>query len=307
MDLAPIAFFAFRRPKHALRGLTSLSQCELADRSSLHIFCDAVQNGRDAKLVQSVRDIVTSRRWCGDVTIAEQSTHMGLAKSIITGTTRLCAQYGKVIVLEDDLVMAPQFLRYMNAALERYRDEERVMHICGYMAPVRFSVPDDILFFPWAASWGWATWQRAWQYFDADATGYAALKNDAALRLEFDLGGAYPFFDMLAVQVAGKLDAWAARWQLSMFMRRGLALFPRQTMVQNIGLDGSGTHGTNTKLFVGPLAAQKIWQFPAEVRVDSRALAELTAFFREAQAKLNRPTCRRLAGQLLRRLKGALR
>jgi len=145
-----------------------------------------------------------------------------------------------VIVVEDDLEVSPTFLRFMNAGLERYADNDRVMQISGYQFPVE--LPPRPLFFSFPTSWGWATWARAWQHFDADAKGYSALAADKALRHHFDLDGSYPYFEMLERQRKGQVDSWAIRWHLSVFMRDGLVLYPGRSLVRNTGFDG-GTHG----------------------------------------------------------------
>jgi hypothetical protein len=91
-------------------------------------------------------------------------------------------------------------------------------------------------------SWGWGTWARAWQHFDPESLGFARLKGDANLRKRFNLDGAYDYFSMLEAQIAGRVDSWAVRWYLSVFMRGGSTLFPVKTLVENCGFDGSGTH-----------------------------------------------------------------
>ena len=157
--------------------------------------------------------------------------------------TRLCAESGQAIVVEDDLLTSPHFLRYMNDALQRYRDEASVMQVAGYMFPVELELSEDALFLPFVGSWGWATWARAWAHFDPAAGAYEALKADRKLRRRFDLNGAYPYFQMLEMQLRGQVDSWAIRWYLSTFMRDGLTLYPRKSLVENIGFDGSGVHG----------------------------------------------------------------
>jgi len=100
----------------------------------------------------------------------------------------------------------------------------------------------DAVFLPFTTSWGWATWQRAWKNFDPEMSAFAEIASNGTLRRRFDLDGSYPYFSMLKKQKAGLIDSWAIRWYLSVFMRSGLALYPRQSLVQNEGFDGSGTH-----------------------------------------------------------------
>ena len=242
MDLAPIAFFAYNRPEHALRSLQALKRSRLADQSILHIFCDGAKKPEDKNRVDQVREIVKGEKWCKEAHVEFSEKNNGLAGSIIYGVSSLCAKYGKVIVLEDDLVVSPSFLEYMNAALEVYENEEQVKQVSGYMIGGQVDSDTDALFLPFTTSWGWATWERAWKQFDPDMTAYEALKKDRKLRKRFNLDGSYDFFAMIENQRAGRIDSWAIRWYVSVFMMNGLTLYPAKSLVSNAGLDGSGVH-----------------------------------------------------------------
>src|SRR3989304_5243769 len=110
MSKAPIAFFAYKRPEHTRRSLESLSLNEGAEASELFIFCDGVRGPEDEKTVEEVRSLVRSRKWCGKVNIIERDKNLGLAKSVIAGVTEIEGRYGRIIALEDDLVLSPHFL-----------------------------------------------------------------------------------------------------------------------------------------------------------------------------------------------------
>jgi hypothetical protein len=241
MTYAPIALFVYNRPEHTRRTLEALIANEGFEKSSLYIFCDGSKCAADDQATRETRFIVRQFR-LGNAAIVERDSNLGLANSIISGVTELCERHGRVVVLEDDLITNRRFLEYMNLALGRYANGERVMQISGHMYPVELKTDTDAMFLPMATSWGWATWQRAWKSFDATASKYHLLKKDAALRKRFDLDGAYPYFKMLEKQLAGKTDSWAIRWYLSVFMCQGLALFPAKSLIANIGFDGSGVH-----------------------------------------------------------------
>lgn len=244
MQKAPIALFVYKRPQHTEKTLESLSRCEGADESELFIFCDGPKRPEDEKAVSEVRQVVRSRRWCGKVNVIERDKNMGLANSIIGGVTELCNSYGRVIVLEDDLLTSRYFLEYMNKALDLYENNEQVMQVSGHMFPVNIKPETDAFFLPFTTSWGWATWQRSWSHFDGEMKGYTRLKKDKELKFRFDLDRSYPYFNMLSKQRKGKVDSWAILWYLSVFMLDCLTLYPSQTLIQNIGFDGSGTHSS---------------------------------------------------------------
>ena len=246
MIYAPIALFVYKRPEHTRQTLESLMQCpEFAD-SPLYVFCDGAKKEKDQEKVMQTREVVRSLVGA-KAEIIESSTNRGLANSIISGVTKLCDEYERVVVVEDDLVVTPQFLGFLNAALEKYQNEPSVMHVTGYMYPIlELKNRTDALFLPFISSWGWGTWRRAWNYLDIQANGWEILKKDKDLRHRFNLDGSYDFFDMLQMQINGEIDSWAIRWYWSIFQRKGYAVYPPISHVSNIGFDSSGTHGSWT-------------------------------------------------------------
>jgi GT2 family glycosyltransferase len=284
MSQAPIVFFAYKRPEHTRRSLESLSQNIGAKDSELFIYCDGIKCIEDRQLVELVRQIVRSKLWCGTVHIIEREQNIGLANSIISGVTEICSRYGKVIVLEDDLILSPYFLNYMNTALELYKNETHVMQISGYMFPTNLEpVETDTIFFPLVNSWGWATWLRAWNYFDPEATDYQELKANKKLKYKFNLNNSYPYFDMLESQIKAEIDSWAIRWYLNTFMLQGLTLYPVQSLIQNIGFDGSGTHSSvSVSDFDTSFIQRQIFLFPNLPKADNKNFRLIMKYLREA-------------------------
>lgn len=266
---APIALFAYNRPAHTARAIASLKACPEAAASALFVFCDGPRKPEAAAAVAETRAVVrqATSSGFGDVTIIEQPVNRGLANSIIAGVTDLCRRFGRVIVVEDDLILSPFFLRFMNEALDRYEDDDRVMQVAGYMFDAELNgLEEDALFLPFVTSWGWATWDRAWRYFDPDMTAYDKIANSAPLRRAFDLNGNYPYFAMLTRQRMGQIDSWAIRWYLSTFIRNGLALYPRRSLVANAGMDGSGMHCSNREEDGNPVQMKRaVSSWPSEV------------------------------------------
>jgi hypothetical protein len=281
MKLAPIALFVYNRPMHTRRTVEALLENEPVAESDLFIFSDAAKKPEAAESVRKVREYIRTITGFKSVKIVERDRNWGLANSIIDGVTSVVNQYGQVIVLEDDLVVSPYLMEYMNAALERYQDDERVMQISGHMFPTDFAATTDAVFLPMTTSWGWATWARAWEHFDPRTTGYARLKADAVLRKRFNLDGAYDYFSMLEAQLAGRVDSWAIRWYLSVFLHGGLVLFPRMSLVKNTGFDGSGTHTAGNT--AEPLARGfRVIAYP-DVAINDAALEQVHAFFNSSR------------------------
>jgi len=294
MNHAPIAIFAFRRPEHTARLIRSLLANPEARASRIYAFCDGARRQEDAPLVARTRQVI-AEAGLPHLELIERPANLGLARNVIDGVSRLCADAGRAIVLEDDLILSPTFLRYVNEALDRYRDEPRVFHVSGFMYPVRHEAPHDALFLPFISSWGWGTWARAWQAFDPGAQGAREVLADRALRRRFDLDGCYGFSRMLRRQLAGQSDSWAIRWYLSVFQRGGLSVFPRRSLVENGGFDGDSTHcrGPRPAHAAAVAGDLDVTSFPP-VAVDEAAFAEVKALLAADS---------RLAARVLRRLR----
>jgi len=237
--LAPIALFTFKRPDHTRRTLESLAQNPEFESSPLFIYCDGARNAGEAGVVEETRKLI--RDWPHpNKTVIERDRNWGLANSIIDGVTVQCNAHGKVIVIEDDLVVSPHFLNYMNTALVKYQDDDRVISIHGYSYPID-NLP-EAFFIKGASCWGWATWKRGWDLFEADGQKLLDELKRKNLMYRFNILGSYPYKRMLQDQIHGRNNSWAIRWYASAFIKDKLTLHPGKSLVSNIGLDGSGDH-----------------------------------------------------------------
>jgi hypothetical protein len=197
------------------------------------------------------RSIVRERQWCGEVHIHEIESNLGLAKSIRQGVTTILDNQERVIVLEDDIETAPGFLAYMNQALELYAQEDRVMHIAAYLPLTSYHwlLPSSF-FHRMMFCWGWATWRRSWDYARWDARQLTKeLTESPGGIYNFDVQGTFPLSEHLRANLEGRSSTWAVFWAASIYLNRGLCLFPGITLVRNIGLDGSGENCDNSTEF----------------------------------------------------------
>jgi hypothetical protein len=257
MSPAPIALFAYNRPAHLGRTLEALRKNDLASHTDLHIFSDGPKADKDAPLVDAVRASLRDVSGFKSVTVVQRAANVGLANSIIQGVTEVCNRSGRVIVLEDDMVTSPWFLRYMNDGLETYESDQEVISIHGYIYPVPTALPETF-FLRGADCWGWATWMRGWKLFNADGATLLAQLEQRALTDAFDFDGAYGYTEMLRGQIAGRNNSWAIRWHASAFLSDKLTLYPGRSLVQNIGLDASGTHCGSSEEFKTRLASEPV-------------------------------------------------
>ncbi|MBF0123430.1 MAG: glycosyltransferase [Candidatus Omnitrophica bacterium] len=257
MLLAPIVLFAYNRPWHIRQTVEALQKNDLAAESDLIIFSDGPKDEQTRLQVEEVGGYLKTIAGFKRIEIREQKENRGLANSIIAGVTKVVNEYGRVIVLEDDLVTSPFFLRYMNDALTIYRDESKVSSIHGYRFPMKVNLPETY-FLRGADCWGWATWKRGWEVFESDGQTLLNELERRNLTRIFDLDGAYPHTQMLRDQINGRNNSWAIRWQAATFLEDLLTLNPGVSLVRNIGLDGSGTHCGIGSSFVGMLADRPI-------------------------------------------------
>ncbi len=247
-ESAPIVVFAYKRATHLGRCLESLAANPEATNSVLYVFCDGPRSEADRAAVDAVGRVVDGIKGFKDVFVVRRTANMGLAASVIAGVGQVLQAHDRVIVVEDDLVLSPHFLQFMNGSLEMYAGDERVASIHGYCYPVDNPLPETF-FLRGADCWGWATWRRGWAHFREDGASLLAELKHLGLTKAFDLDGAYPFTQMLADQVAGRNSSWAVRWHASCFLENLLTLYPGRSLVQNIGNDASGTHSKATERF----------------------------------------------------------
>ena len=268
---APIALFVYRRLDHTRLTVEALRDNDLAARSRLYVFCDGPRSEEEAGSVAAVRDFAHGISGFESVEVVERGENMGLARSIIAGVTQVVAAHGRVIVVEDDLVTSPFFLRYMNDGLTTYRHDDRVASIHGYIYPVARPLPETF-FLRGADCWGWATWDRAWTHFEPDADVLLKQLKERGLEHAFDLDGSYGFTEMLRAYARGSNNSWAIRWHASMFLRGMLTLYPGESMVNNIGLDSSGTHCTTTSEYLVHVRDTpiKVGEISVEQNVEAR-------------------------------------
>ena len=239
MTYAPIALFTYNRADKTKRVVESLLQNQEAKDSDLFIFSDGPKTEAKAAGVKENRKFIYTISGFKNITIIERDRNWGLANSLIAGITDVINQYGKVIVVEDDLVLSPYFLKFMNDGLEKYEDDDRVVTICGYVFPFQKLLPDTFFLY-FMHPWGWATWKRSWDLLDTDTK--RLLRKMRFKTKKFNLGGNCGSYGNLYCQKVGLVDSWYIRFYASLFLNKKLNLFPGKTMVTNSGLDGSGTH-----------------------------------------------------------------
>lgn len=259
MSLAPMVLFTFNRLDHTKKTIDALKENILAKESELFIFSDGARNSEEYIKVKSVRKYLKSIDGFKKINIIETEKNRGLAKSVISGVTDIINKYGKVIVLEDDLVTSKYFLKYMNEALTIFKEREDIWSISGYGPNINIPTDykDDIYITKRGSSWGWATWKDRWELVDWKVSDYNIFKSNREMIQEFNLSGK-DLAPMLDDQIAGRIDSWAIRWVYSQFRNNMYTVYPIKSLVKNIGNDLSGTHTTTTTHFNVKLGEKEI-------------------------------------------------
>lgn len=278
-NLAPIIVFCYNRPDHLEQTLDALSRNELADQSTLYIYCDGPKEGASdemQKKIADVRQVARKRQWCKEVHVVEREHNVGLMSNIVGAVTEIVNQYGRVITMEDDIITSKGYLRFMNEALELYKDDEQVMHVSGYMWPHKYKLPNTFFYEVPYPGGGWATWQRAWQHYTNDVQ---SLYNYWCTRWdEFNKFGDNYLQKQLEANYQGTMKTWFIKWHAVMLQRGALTLYPGQSLTNNIGFDDQATNCyTTTKFDVVPVDYVPVTR--QSIKENKRAAREIYAFY----------------------------
>lgn len=292
MELSPIVLFVYNRPWHTRRTIEALLGNDLASASRLVIYSDAPKDDNAVQGVNEVREYIHTVTGFRDVTITERDTNWGLSKSVIEGVTGVIQEHGKIIVVEDDIVTSPYFLKFMNEALDFYQHQSGVWHVSGWNYPVESNHPEDTFLWRVMNCWGWATWADRWSLFEKNAEKLVREWNKDDIK-RFNLDGATNFWWQVEANYSGQINTWAIFWYATIFRNNGLCLNPAQTFVDNIGHDGSGVHCGNRKPYIDSSNQSDTFSFPT-------AISESEQYLKKIKHHLHTPLLRRIRRRLMR-------
>lgn len=285
--LAPVILFCYNRLNHLQKTIESLKKNKESIDTDIYIYCDGPRSNENRANLEEVRNYVRKIEGFKSIKYIFSDKNYGLSRSVIKGITEVLTEFNSVIVIEDDLVVSPYFLKYMNEGLKVFENDENVASIHGYCYPVNERLPDNF-FLRGADCWGWATWSRAWKNFEKDGIYLLnELKNKNLIK-QFNMSGAYPFTKMLEDNVKGKNDSWAIRWHASCFLKNMLTLYPGISLVNNIGMDKSGTHSGLTNEFDQNVAVSPIKIGRIDVTENIFAREIIANFLRDKTSILNK-------------------
>ncbi len=242
--MSPICLFVYKRYETTKLMLESLLACPECKDSELYVFMDEARNDDEAKAVERVRRLFDNLQGFRKVNLFPARMNKGMANSVIDGVTKVLQEHDDIIVLEDDLVVSPDFLQFMNAALKAYKDRSDIWSISGYtprLQELEGNGRNGVFVVPRAQCWGWATWSDRWETVDWGVSDFSRLAQSKELRKEFDKGG-NDLFRTLEMERRERIESWAVRWAYAAAKQSRWTVNPMQSKVQNIGLKSSESH-----------------------------------------------------------------
>jgi hypothetical protein len=237
-----LAIFCCNRPSHLKDLLKSLYPIRGLDHAAVYFFCDSYRSPEHKNNWFKTKEIINQTILTYGGTSFFSEVNQGLAKSISSGVTKILDTYDAVVVLEDDLILHPEFINFHLRALQEYHQNLDVFQISGFTLKIQPPDENACYFLPSVATWGWSTWRRAWKNFQIDEVRKKIPQFNFRKRMAFDYWGAYSYSQMLESSLAGRNNSWGVLWNWYVYQNKGVVLYPPRSLVYNAGFDGSGIH-----------------------------------------------------------------
>ena len=253
MKLAPLCLFVFNRLDETKQTINCLKKNFLAAKTDLIIFSDGPKNKIDELKVFELREYLLQVTGFKSIEIYESKKNKGLANSIIDGIEILFKKNDRVIILEDDLLTTPNFLNFMNKALDYYENDKKIQSINGFSLDIKTN--SNIYFQTRPFPWGWATWKNRWNvsFFDKNNIS-KEIENNNVLLSKFNKKCGQDISKMLINSLNNRNDSWYVFWVYIHFKNSTVSVYPNFSFVQNIGFTIDGTHCNSINTYKYKLA-----------------------------------------------------
>jgi hypothetical protein len=279
-DFAPTGVSTYARLQHLQQTIAALQQNTLAKQSELFVFSDAPKVG-DEKKVEAVRNYLHTIDGFKQVHIIERTENNRIANNR-DNIRMLLERFGKIIFLEEDVVTAPGFLRFMNDALDFYKDDPRIFSICGCCMPVHVakSYPHDVYILPRYGGWGDGYWADRFM-FDKyiKEEDYRAFVYDRKLLKSFKARCGSDFIPMIEQEAKGMIDAGDVKTLFWQFKLGKYTVYPRKSLAVNVGLDSSGEHCSKTEKYDVELSNKLSFKLVSGIEEDHKIVTSNARFF----------------------------
>lgn len=276
--LAPISITTYHRLEHLKKTIESLKKNTLAKDSILYIFSDAPKSG-DEEIVAKVREYIHTVDGFKEVRIVEQAVN-NMKKNMNDARSIPLKEFGKMIRMEDDIVTAPGFLQFINDALEFYKDDEKILSIGGHTPNLKQLnyLNKDFYIIQRFHGWGYGIWESKFNLMKP-LRDWESLKKDKLIKYKLDQVGT-DLWDMVRLESLGIIDAGDVRLCHLASRKNFYNILPTQTLVRNIGLDGSGAHCGNNDIYEGDILSNKVnFTFSKEYSLDDKVRKEYKRFY----------------------------
>ncbi len=287
-DHAPIILFVYKRLAHTAQVITSLQANKEAASSELYIYSDAAKSVSDEAEVNAVRSFAGKVTGFKAAHLHVFDKNQGLASAITQGVSAVIAKHGRVIVLEDDVIVSPSFLEYMNNALNKYQHQKTIWHISGWNYPIKTTaIHTDVFFLRTMNCWGWGTWDDRWQHYEKNPHKLLNSWSTSDIKA-FNLDHHVNFWSQVKKNAQGKLNTWAIFWYSTIFSHQGLCVNPTHSLTLNIGHDGSGENCGSIDYYARKLSDQRIQTWPNELKENPHAISAIKQYHRRPSLLLNK-------------------
>lgn len=283
--LAPVMVFTYSRPEHTRKVLEALASNIMAKETDVFAYTCKPKNQNHAEMVDATKDVLRSfegRDVFRKYTVVDKKEFKPLGPAMIEAISEVISEYGRIIIVEDDIVTSPYFLNFMNKCLDRYHDEDNVFSISGYSPDLDCikNLQNDVYLVHRACPWGWATWSDRWAEYKSDVPEYCETMMDRKVRKEIckwntDLAMT---LDALFYEKGCMDKNWEQQFCYYQFRNHKGAVCPKKSLVRNIGFDGTGTHYVPTGLGDTFDPDIKSWELPS-LQFDDRLQKKYNRMF----------------------------
>jgi len=279
---APIIIFTYNRLDSLTHSINSLLHNTGASETNIIIYSDSWKNDKSKLDVLKVRKYLHTIHGFKSVEIIERSQNFGLAKNIIEGVSSVINKYGKVIVLEDDLLTSSNFIEYMNQSLSFYESNNNIFSISGYTGKLKSLniLENDVYLSYRPSSWGWATWKDQWDNIDWTVSDFSEFINDKKKVKKLNRGG-IDMARMLKHCMQGKNHSWAIRWSYAMSKQDKYCVYPKVSKIQNIGFGDDATNCTGVDIYQTTIdkSNKNNFKFTQDIKIVKQIVKEFKYVF----------------------------
>lgn len=239
----PILFIIFNRPETTKVVFEAIRQVK---PSKLFIAADGPRKNKigENELCKKTRLITNNINWPCDVKILFRKKNLGCKNSVSSAIDWFFKSVDQGIILEDDCLPDQSFFPFCEQMLELYKDDSRIMHISGNNFQFRRQRGDgDYYFSKMNHIWGWATWKRAWRYYDVNMSSLEQFKKyDYINSIFHEKKHQKKWLDIFEKVKNNEINTWDYQWTYAMWSQNGLSILPNKNLVENLGFNNEATH-----------------------------------------------------------------